>query len=694
MKEYNSESLRNITLIGHGGAGKTSLSELFLYTAGELNRIGKVEEGNTASDFNINEIERKISIHSTALHFEWNNTKINLIDTPGYSDFLGQVNAGLSVADVAISVVKSAEGIEVGTEMTWGFVKEQNLPAAVIINKCDNEHSKFLETFEMVQQRLSKDATVVTFPVKEGMNFNCVVDLISQKAFTYDEAGTKKVTEGAIPDSVKEQVDELREILIEKIAESDEDLMNKFFEEGTLSEEDIIKGLKKSILNNGIVPVFALSATKAVGINNFLNFVTKYFPNPTEVKPRKAKMNDTEIEVKCDASAKPSLIVFKSLNEQHLGELSIFKLCSGTLTVGMDLINTKNGNAERIGQIFVTNGKTRKDVQKLFAGDIAALVKLKSTHTNDTLASKDFSIQLEKIKFPEPVIRSAVRPVTKGDEDKIASGLNIMHQEDPSLEVKFDPELSQTVIFGQGEAQFELAKKLLKDRYNVEVELVEPKIPYRETIRGRCESAEYKHKKQSGGRGQYGHVVLKLEPLPRGTGFEFVDAIVGGVVPGRFIPAVEKGLHEVIGKGILTNSKVIDVKVTLHFGSYHDVDSDEVSFKIAASQAFKKGFKEADPVILEPIFEISVKVPEECMGDVMGDISSRRGKILGMDSEGPFQIIKAMVPLANLYKYATHLRSLTGGRGIHQRKFSHYDPVPKDVEAKIIEQFQKEKEEE
>jgi elongation factor G len=382
------------------------------------------------------------------------------------------------------------------------------------------------------------------------------------------------------------------------------------------------------------------------------------------------------------------------LNEQHVGELSIFKVYSGKVNPGLDLLNESKGKTERMGQIFVLNGKNRIDVANLYAGDIGAVVKLKDTHTGDTLASKNYSVILDEIKFPKPVIRGAVQTKSKGDEDKISSGLHTVHEEDPTLTVRFDPELSQTIIAGQGELQLSLAIKLLKDRYNVDVDLVEPRIPYRETIKGRCEDAEYKHKKQSGGRGQYGHVHLKLEPLPRGTGFEFVDAIVGGVVPGRFIPAVEKGLKEIMSKGILTGSQIIDIKVTLFDGTFHNVDSDEVSFRLAASQAFKKGFLESKPVLLEPIYDITVKVPEEYMGDVMGDISSRRGKISGMDTEGPFQIIKAKIPLAELYKYSTHLRSLTSGRGMHTRVFSHYEEVPKDVEAKVIAAYKKEKEEE
>jgi elongation factor G len=360
----------------------------------------------------------------------------------------------------------------------------------------------------------------------------------------------------------------------------------------------------------------------------------------------------------------------------------------------MDLINTHKDKVERMGQIFILNGRNRKEIPKLVAGDIGAVVKLKDSHTGDTLCSKNFTVVIPEIQYPEPVIRFAVKPKAKGDEDKISAALHTAHEEEPSLISRFDPEISQTIVSGQGELQLNLAIKLLKDRYGVEVDLVEPRIPYRETIRGRCDDAEYKHKKQSGGRGQYGHVHLKLEPLPRGTGYEFVDAIVGGVVPGRFVPAVEKGLKEIMTKGILTGSRVVDVKVTLFDGTYHSVDSDEVSFKIAASQAFKKGFMEAKPVILEPIYDITVKIPEEYMGDVMGDISSRRGKIQGMDSESPFQIIKAKVPLAELHKYSTQLRSLTQGRGMFAMSFSHYEEVPKEIEGKIIEEYQKSKQEE
>ncbi len=696
MKEYGPESIRNIALIGHGGSGKTSLSELLLFTAGEINRIGNVLEGNTVSDYTSNEIEKQISISTSLMHIEWNNKKINILDTPGYSDFIGDVKSAMKVCDTAVMVLKAAEGVEVGSEVTGKFVNEFSLPSAIIINKVDNEHSSFLETFEQAKKRLTNGAVIVTFPQTEGVVFNTVIDVLKMKAYTYGEAGSRKVTETEIPADIKAKAEEYHTKLIEKIAETNEELMNKYFEEGSLSESDIETGLKAAILNRSLTPVFATSAARAIGINNFLDFAASYFPSPAERGGEEAIMAGTtnKVIVKPDPKGEPVLFVFKTISEQHVGELSLFKVFSGTVRAGMDLLNEANNKVERLSQLSVLNGRNRKEISQVLAGDFAAVVKLKDTHTNNTLATKNLSVIIKPIEFPEPVIRSAILPKAKGDEDKIASGLHSLHEEDPSFFVTYDPEISQTIISGQGELQLSLAAKRLKERYKVEVDLVEPRIPYRETIKGRVDDVEYKHKKQSGGRGQYGHVHFKMEPLPRGAGFEFVDAIVGGVVPGRFIPAVEKGIVEIMNKGVLSGNKVVDVKVTLHFGSYHDVDSDEMSFKLAAIQCFKKGFLECKPCLLEPIYEVEVIVPDEYMGDVMGDISSRRGKILGMDSDGHFQIIKANVPLAELYKYSSQLRSLTQGRGVHRRKFSHYEEVPKDVEQKVIEEYNKSREEE
>ena len=696
MKEVISEAIRNIALVGHGGSGKTTLSEVLLYTAKETNRIGKIEEGNTVSDYTPNEIDKQISITSCLMNLEWNNTKINIIDTPGFSDFVGDVKSALKVSDTAVMVIKSAEGIEVGTDTAKSIIDEYKLPSSIVINKVDSEHSTFFETVEDVKQRIHPGATIITLPVSEGINFTGIIDVIKMKAYNYGEAGSRNITETDIPDDLKEQAENLRTQLIEKIAENSEELMNKYFEDGTLSDDDLKKGLKASIINGNLIPVFAFSATKVVGADNFLDFVSNYFPSPLERGKVSAKLADKNepVLVNVDSNGEPVLFVFKTISEQHVGELSLFKLYSGKVTPGLDLLNESNNKTERLNQLFTLNGHNRKEIPEVVAGDIAAVVKLKDTHTNNTLASRDYTVIIDPIEFPEPVIRGAIKAKAKGDEDKIATGLHTLHEEDPSFNVGFDPEISQTIISGQGELQLLLAVKRLKDRYNVDVDLIEPRIPYRETIKAIANDVEYKHKKQSGGRGQYGHIHIKMEPLPRGKGFEFEDAIVGGVVPGRFIPAVEKGIIETMTKGVLAGNKVVDVKVTLFDGTYHTVDSDEMSFKIAASQGFKKGFLEAKPVLLEPIYEVEVKVPEEYMGDVMGDISSKRGRILGMDSDGRFQIIKALVPLAELYKYSSHLRSLTQGRGVHTRKFDHYEEMPKEIEQKVIEEYKKSREEE
>ena len=695
MKEYGAESIRNIALIGHGGSGKTTLSEILLFTAGVINRIGTIQDGTTTSDYSPNEIEKQISISTSLMNLEWNSSKINILDTPGYADFLGDVKTAMRVCDTAVMVLKSAEGVEVGSETTGRFVNEFGLPSAIIINKIDNEHSTFAKTELQAKDRLSSGAIVVTFPVNEGANFDTVIDVISMKAYKYGEAGSKKVTESDIPDDLKQTAEKYRTELVEKVAETTEELMNKYLENGSLSAEDFNNGIKLALIKRNLSPVFSMSSSKAVGINNFLDFASKYFPTPTERLGEEVKLkeNGNKLLLKPDANGETVLFVFKTLSEQHVGELSLFKVYSGYAAAGMDLVNQTNSKSERLSQLSTLNGHNRTDAQKIYAGDLGAVVKLKDTHTNNTLTSKNLSVIIKPIEFPEAVIRSAIVPKAKGDEDKIATGLHTLHEEDPSFSVKFDPEISQTIISGQGELQLSLAVRRLKERYDVDVDLVEPRVPFRETIKGRVDDAEYKHKKQSGGRGQYGHVHFKMEPLQRGKGFEFVNAIVGGVVPGRFIPAVEKGIVDTMQKGVLSGNQVVDVRVTLFDGTFHDVDSDEMSFKLAASQCFRKGFMEAKPVLLEPIYEIEVTVPEEYMGDVMGDISSRRGKIFGMDSDGHFQKIKAHVPLAELHKYSSNLRSLTQGRGGHKMHFAYYEEVPKEVELEIVDEYKKSREE-
>ncbi|MGB2869925.1 MAG: elongation factor G [Bacteroidota bacterium] len=694
-KEYSLDKIRNIALIGHGGSGKTTLAEALLFTAGATNRIGKVEEGSTVSDYHPDEVERKISINMSLLHCDWQGFKVNILDTPGYSDFTGAVLQSLRVSDLAVILLKAVEGAEVGTEIVWNYTRTYQTPCVFLVNKLDNENAEFDHAVATAKDRFGHDVTIVQFPVNQGLPFDAVVDVLRMKMMKYARDGSGKFTESDVPADVKQKAESLHEELIEKIAETEESLMDKFFEKGTLDQADLERGLRLALRTRKIFPILCSSASLNIGCNPLMEFITSYGPSPKDRSPVKVTslQDKTEIEIPVDPAGQPSLFVFKTISEEHVGELSFFRVYSGTVSAGMDLVNEANGKSERLGQLFLMNGKERKEIAKISAGDIGAVVKLKDTHTNNTLSSKGFPVVYPPIEFPEPVIRMAIHSKAKGDEDRIATGLHSLHEEDPTFVVSVDGQLSQTIIAGQGELHLLIVTKRLKQKYGVEVDLMEPKIPYKETIRGVVPDAEYKHRKQSGGRGQFGHVHLKVEPRQRGTGFEFEDAIVGGVVPGRFVPAVEKGVIDTMHRGVLAGYEVVDVKVTLHDGSYHTVDSDENSFKIAGSMAFKKGFLEAKPVLLEPINEIEVTVPEEYMGDVMGDISGRRGKILGMESDGHFQVIKALVPLAEIHKYSTILRSMTQGRGVYKTKFSHYEELPREQAEKIIAAHDKSKQE-
>jgi elongation factor G len=699
MKEYTADIIRNIVLIGHGGSGKTSLAESCLFTSGTTNRLGKVEEGNTISDYHHDEIERQISINSSILFCDWKGVKVNIIDTPGYTDFTGEVKSALRVADAAVVFLKAVEGGEVGTEIVWKYTKEFNNGAIFVVNKLDNENADFDKVVASAKEQFTHDLIPIQIPVQQGITFEAVIDLLRMKVLKFARDGKGRYTENDIPSDLKAKAENMREQLIEKIAEVDEKLLDVFFTNGTLTEQEVKDGLRLGIRKRKIFPLLCIAGAHNIGVSSLLDFIVDYFPNPTEVDPiigslSSSSNNGNKIELKCDSNAQPVIFIFKTVSEPHVGDLSYFRVCSGSVSPGLDLVNNSNNKPERLAQLFVMNGKERKEVSKVYAGDIGAVVKLKDTHTNNTLSSKAFSIVLPPIPLPDPVISMAIATKAKGDEDKIANGLHGLHEQDLTFVIAVDPELHQTVISGQGELHLNTLINRLKAKYGVDVELVEPKIPYRETIRGRANEVEYKHKKQSGGRGQYGHVWLKVEPLQRGAGFLFDDAIVGGVVPGRFVPAVEKGIVEAMIGGVIAGCKVVDVKVTLFDGSYHDVDSDEHSFKIAGRMCFKKGFKEAKPILLEPIYEIEVIVPEEYMGDVMGDISSRRGKILGMDTDGSHQVIKALVPLKELHRYSTTLRSMTQGRGLHRQKFDHYEEMPKEVADKIIAEHEKHKVEE
>jgi len=694
LKTYKTDQLRNLATGAHGGAGKTMLMESMLFNMGEVNRIGTIEQGSTVSDYNQDEIERQISINTSLLHGDWNDHKLNIIDTPGYSDFFGEVVGAFRAVESVLIVISATGGVEVGTEMVWDEAKKLNLPRMLVINKLDKENIDYDTVLASLQSTFGHQVVSAQFPVNIGPGFNAIVDLIRMKLMKFDTDGSGKYSEEAIPDDLKAKADDLHLKLIEAVAESDDSLMEKYFEAGELTEDEFRSGLRKAILSHEIYPVFCCSAIGNIGVRRLVDVIANFAPAPCDLETIRALDNSNkEIQKKCSITEPASALVFKTISEDHVGELSYLKVFSGAIKAGDDLMNSAQGKAERVGQMFVLNGKNKTSVDRLIAGDIGAVVKLKSTHTGDTLCDKNAVVKYAKIDFPEPKIRTAIMPKAKGDEEKISVGLHALHEEDPTFISRFDPEIKQTIISGQGEMHLSIILKRLNKKYHVEVTEEEPRIPYRETIKASAE-AQGKYKKQSGGRGQYGDCHLRLEKVPRGEGFEFVDAIVGGVIPGKFVPAVEKGVIERMERGVIAGYPVVDVRVTCFDGSYHTVDSSEMAFKVAASMGFQKAFMQAKPVLLEPVYDVTIKVPEEYMGDIMGDISSRRGKIMGMDSEGKFQIIKAKVPLAELHKYSTALRSMTSGRGIHNRAFSHYEEVPAEIAEKIIEQAKKEKEEE
>lgn len=699
MTAIKSENIRNITLTGHGGSGKTTLTEGILYVSGATNRLGSVQEGNTVSDYHKDEIDKQMSINSSLVNTIWKSKdgtdkKINIIDTPGFMDFVGEVRAALRVTDTALILVDAFKGIEVGTEASYAMTNDYENNVIFLVNKLDQENADFDKTVENIKEHFGTRVAVVQFPVNPGNGFNAVIDVARMKLLRFNTDGKGEYTEEEIPAEHKDKANSYHQAFVEAIAEEDESLMEKFFEEGAnLTDEEIDFGIKMGMRERKLFPVFCISASKNIGTRDVLDFISEYTESPLD-KPaeigRRPNSQDP-IEVKPDINGEPTIFLFKTISERNIGELSFFRVYSGKVHAGLDMINEANGKAERLSQLYSMNGKERKEMPEVVVGDIAGVVKLKDSHTNNTLSSKSNPVVLSEIYFPKPNISMAIVAKNKGDEDKIASALHSLHEEDPTFLVQYNPETAQTIISGQGEIHLTTVLNRMKSKYNFEVDVTNPRIPYRETIKSVVNDAEYKHKKQSGGRGQFGHVHLKIEPQERGKGFEFVDAIVGGVVPGRFVPAVEKGLAEVLNTGVLIGSKVIDVKVTLFDGSYHNVDSDEISFKIAASQAFKKGFMDAHPVILEPIYNVEVVFPEEFMGAVSGDISSRRGRIMGMDVFGKLQKITCQMPLSEMNDYSTKLRSLTQGRGYYDRQFSHYEEVPKEIEMKIIAEYQKEK---
>ena len=684
MKNYAAKDIRNFAVVGHGGSGKTTLSEAMLSLSGKINRIGSIESGTTTSDYHHDEHQRQISIHSSPLHLEWDDIKFNLIDTPGYLDFIGEAISSLAVVDAAVVVVHAVNGIEVGTEQVWNYASNYRLPKIIVVNGLDKEHTQFDKILQQAKSNFGSNVFPLQLPVNAGPGFNQVVDVLRSELITYSTDGSGKYSEEKLPEKWQEKIKELHKELIEYVAESDDTLLEKFFEEGNLSEEEMREGLHRAIQDQVFIPVFCTTATQNIGTARLMDFISKYGSSPVDratIQAENANSGET-IEVALDGSA-PVVHVFKTISEAHVGELSFFRVYSGSVSTGMDLQNTTRGNSERFGQMFLMNGKDRTSVPSLNAGDIGAVVKLKDTHTGNTLTGPSNKVKLSSVKLPNSNIHLGIRSKLKGDEERIATGLSTIHEEDPTFIYRVDSELHQTVISGQGELHLQVSIDRLKRKFNVDVETFKPRIPYRETIRGKG-SSKYRHKKQSGGAGQFAEVWMRIESKPRGEGIEFTHSLVGQSVDRVFVTSVEKGVNVSCTEGILAGYRVVDLKVDFYDGKQHPVDSKDIAFQMAGKQAFREAFMEAQPCLLEPILNIKIKVPDSFMGDVMGDMSSRRGKIIGIDAEGESQSIKAQAPQAEMYQYSTTLRSLTGGRGIHFEEFSHYEEVPRDMERKVV----------
>ncbi|NLW60496.1 MAG: elongation factor G [Firmicutes bacterium] len=678
MKSYSVDKIRNIVLVGHGGCGKTMVAEAMLYQTKAVERFGQVDDGTSVLDHDPEEVKRKISINTALAPVEFEGHKINLLDTPGFFDFVGDVKAGVRVADAGIVVVCAVSGVEVGTEKVWGYLDERDLPRIVFVNKMDRENANFQQVFEALKAKFGNKLVPVQIPIGAAESFQGIVDVITGKAYI-----DGKETE--VPAELKDQVEEYYHLLLEAAAEADDDLLTKYLEGEELTPEEVLVGFRKGTMSNQIVPVMCGSAVKNIGIGALLKKVVEALPSPADVTPEIVTnpQNKEETELKADANGPTAALVFKTMADPFVGKLTLFRVYSGKVKSDSSLWNASQNQEERIGQLFLIKGKTQIPVDELSAGDLGAVAKLQVTKTNDTLCTKGSPCLLQGIEFPNPKFTLAVVAKSKGDEDKISGGLSRLVDEDPTLKVEKDTTTKETLLSGLGDLHLEVTTSKLEKKFGAKVELKDPKIPYKETIKGKVQ-VEGKHKKQSGGRGQYGHVWLEIEPLPPGGDFEFVDKIFGGAVPRQYIPAVEKGVRETMEEGVLAGYPVVDVKVTLYDGSYHSVDSSEMAFKIAASMAFKKGFMEANPVLLEPIMNVTVTVPEEYMGDIIGDLNKKRGRILGMDPDRGNQIIRAHVPLSEMFKYAIDLRSITQGRGDFEMEFDHYEEVPANQAEAII----------
>jgi elongation factor G len=682
--------IRNVAFVGHGGVGKTSLVEGILLIAGATTRLGKVDDGTTTTDFDPDEVKRKISLNTATAFCDYKGHRLNLIDTPGYGDFVADARAGLRVANSAVVVVDAVAGVQVQTEKVWKFANEYGLPRVVLINRLDRERADFFRTLESVQKRLKGRLAPFQVPLGSETGFTGVIDLIAMKALVTVDG---KLKEADIPGDAMEVAKSYREKLAEAAAETDDDLLAKYLEEGSIGEAEMLEALRKAVLAGTLVPVLAASATRMIGVHPLLDLVLKEFPSPAdagEVEGVDAHAQSAVTRAP-DPKAPLSALVFKTISDPHVGKLSLFRVYSGTIRSDSQVWNATREARERVGHLGWLQGKTQKPVEALGPGEIGVVAKLKDTLTGDTLSDETGAVILPRIAFPEPAISFAIQPKSRGDEDKISIALHRMAEEDPTLHHHYDPETKQLLVSGIGQLHVEVVVERMKRKYNVDVSLLPPRIPYKETVKGRAE-VQGKYKKQTGGRGQYGDTWLRIEPLARGSGFEFVDDIFGGAVPRNYIPSVEKGVRDCMKRGILAGYPVVDLKVTLYDGSYHDVDSSDMAFQIAASMGLQKGFMEARPCLLEPIMNVEVTAPAENAGDVIGDLNGRRGRIVGMEPEGEVVSVRAQAPMAEMLTYESTLRSMTGGRGGYSMEFSHYEEVPAHLGEKVIAATKAEKE--
>lgn len=671
--------IRNVILLSHSGAGKTSLSEAILFTTGAITRMGKVEEGNTTSDYDPEEIKRKISLNLTILPCSWKGTKINLLDSPGYTDFLGEVIVGLRVVEGAILIVDAASGVEVGTEQFWGYIRERDLPCLIFINKMERENANFYRTLEDIKSKLSPSCLPLQIPIGAQADFKGIIDLISQKAYFGSQS-----KEGKIPLDLEGEVSSFREKLVEAAVEAEDELIAKYLEGEEIGTDEIQRGIQKGVKARKLFPVLVGSALQNIGIPLLLDAILAFLPSPQEV-PVIVKKPSSGEEVKISPSPKAPLVafVFKTTADPYMGKLSYFRVFSGVLTSNSQAWNSNKEGMERVGQLFFVRGKTQETTAQVEAGDIGAVARLPLAGTGDTLSTKENPFILPPLVFPSPILSLALHPQSKADLDKMGFVLPRLLEEDPVLKVRREQDTGETLLAGLGETHLEVAVERLKSKFGVEVKLEIPKVPYKETI-STSAKADYRHKKQTGGHGQFAHVYLELEPLPRGSGIQFEDRIVGMAISRNYIPAVEKGVYEAAQEGVLAGYPVVDVKAILYDGKEHPVDSSDICFKIAGAYAFKKALEQAKPLLLEPIMKLKVTVPEAFTGDIISDLNTKRARVLGMTPEGGKNTIEALVPLAEIQRYAIDLRSLTQGRGTFTIEFSHYEEVPPHLAQKII----------